>query len=110
AVDPRAREANRSRVLRSGLLGALNRKGSAISDILGPGAVGTGMNQAVGGLRLGMGSGDAHGSGGLGTRGTGLGGGGAGLGVGGAGTVGLGSGSGGYGRVDLAGRQKESVR
>jgi hypothetical protein len=110
AVDPRAREANRSRVLRSGLLGALNRKGSAISDILGPGAVGTGMNQAVGGLRLGMGSGDAHGSGGLGTRGTGLGGGGAGLGIGGAGTVGLGSGSGGYGRVDLAGRQKESVR
>jgi TonB family protein len=110
AVDPRAREANRSRVLRSGLLGAIGRKGSAVSDILGPGSVGTGLNQAVGGLRLGAGSGDAHASGGLGTRGAGLGAGGAGLGIGGAGTVGLGSGSGGYGKVDLAGRQKESVR
>ena len=35
AVDPTAREANRTRAFRSGLLGAL--KGQAISDVLGPG-------------------------------------------------------------------------
>jgi FHA domain len=51
AVDPKAREANRTRAFRSGLLGAL--KGQAISDVLGPGTAGTGMNQAIGGLRVG---------------------------------------------------------
>ncbi|HSP18449.1 MAG TPA: TonB family protein [Myxococcaceae bacterium] len=109
AVDPRVREANRARAFRGGLLGAL--KGQAMSDVLGPGSAGTGMNQAIGGLRVGTGpSGTQQGVGGMGARGMGLGGGGEGLGVGGAGTVGLGEGSGGYGRVDLGGRKKDSVR
>jgi len=109
AVDPGAREANRTRAFRSGLLGAL--KGQAMSDVLGPGSAGTGLNQAIGGLRLGgADSGTQQGHGGMGARGMGLGGGGEGLGVGGAGTVGLGEGSGGYGRVDLGGKKKESVR
>ncbi len=82
-----------------------------MSDVLGPGSAGTGMNQAIGGLRLGTGpSGTQQGVGGMGARGMGLGGGGEGLGIGGAGTVGLGEGSGGYGRVDLGGRKKDSVR
>jgi TonB family protein len=109
AVDPTAREANRTRAFRSGLLGAL--KGQAISDVLGPGSAGTGMNQAIGGLRVGTAdTGTQHGSGGMGARGMGLGGGGEGLGIGGAGTVGMGQGSGGYGRVDLGGRKKDTVR
>jgi hypothetical protein len=109
AVDPTAREANRTRAFRSGLLGAL--KGQAISDVLGPGSAGTGMNKAIGGLRVGTAqSGTQQGYGGMGARGMGLGGGGAGLGIGGAGTVGMGQGSGGYGRVDLGGKTKDSVR
>jgi len=109
AVDPTAREANRTRAFRSGLLGAL--KGQAISDVLGPGSAGTGMNQAIGGLRVGTStSGSQKGAGGMGNRGMGLGGGGEGLGIGGAGTVGMGQGSGGYGRVDLGGKTKELVR
>ncbi|MGZ6059046.1 MAG: AgmX/PglI C-terminal domain-containing protein [Myxococcaceae bacterium] len=109
AVDPRTREANRTRAFRGGLLGAL--KGQAMSEVLGTGSAGTGMNQAIGGLRVGTGpSGTQQGAGGMGARGMGLGGGGEGLGIGGAGTVGLGEGSGGYGRVDLGGRKKDSVR
>jgi len=109
AVDPNAREANRSRAFRSGLLGAL--KGQAISDVLGPGSTGTGMNQAIGGLRVGTSlSGTQKGAGGMGGRGMGLGGGGEGLGIGGAGTVGMGQGAGGYGTVDLGGKKKDSVR
>jgi len=109
AVDPRAREANRTRAFRSGLLGAL--KGQAISDVLGPGTAGTGMNQAIGGLRVGTAEkGTQQGYGGMGARGMGLGGGGEGLGIGGAGTVGLGQGSGGYGKVDLGGKKKDLVR
>lgn len=109
AVDPRTRDANRTRAFRGGLLGAL--KGQAMSDVLGPGSAGTGMNQAIGGLRVGTAeAGTQWGVGGMGARGMGLGGGGEGLGIGGAGTVGMGQGSGGYGRVDLAGRKKDSVR
>ncbi len=109
AVDPKAREANRTRAFRSGLLGAL--KGQAISDVLGPGTAGTGMNQAIGGLRVGTAEkGTQQGYGGMGARGMGLGGGGEGLGIGGAGTVGMGQGSGGYGKVDLGGKKKDLVR
>ena len=109
AVDPNAREANRTRAFRSGLLGAI--KGQAMSDVLGPGSAGTGMNKAIGGLRVGTAeSGTQQGHGGMGSRGMGLGGGGEGLGIGGAGTVGMGQGSGGYGTVDLGGRKKDSVR
>ncbi len=109
AVDPQMREANRTRAFRSGLLGAL--KGQAMSDVLGPGTAGTGMNQAIGGLRVGTAeAGTQQGFGGMGARGMGFGGGGEGLGIGGAGTVGMGQGSGGYGRVDLGGRKKDSVR
>jgi len=108
AVDPDAREANRTRAFRSGLLGAL--KGQAISDVLGPGSAGTGMNKAIGGLRVGTAeSGTQQGYGGMGARGMGLGGGGEGLVIGGAGTLGMGQGSGGYGRVELGGKKKDSV-
>src|SRR5262249_5850796 len=109
AVDPKAREETRTRAFRSGLLGAL--KGQAISDVLGPGTAGTGMNKAIGGLRVGTAeSGTQQGYGGMGARGMGLGGGGEGLGIGGAGTLGMGEGSGGYGRGDLGGGKKDSVR
>ena len=109
AVDPRAREAARTRAFHGGLLGAL--RGQAMSDVVGPGSVGTGMNHAIGGLRAGPSTpGTQQGFGGLGGKGMGLGGGGEGLGIGGAGTVGLGQGAGGYGRVDLGGRKKDSVR
>ena len=76
----------------------------------GPGGLGTGINNALGGLKGGAGMGDAHGVGGLGSRGTGPGGGGNGLGLGGLGTKGSGRGKGGYGSIDLGGRGKDTVR
>jgi hypothetical protein len=106
AVDPSAREANRTRAFRSGLLGAL--KGQAISDVLGPGSAGTGMNQAIGGLRLGTAeSGTQKGGGGMGARGFGLGGGWGGPRHRRRRHGGDGTGLGGYGRVDLGGKKKD---
>jgi TonB family protein len=91
-VDAKRREADRRRVLSTGLLGAFGANASAASDVLGPGGLGTGINDALGGLRpggsLGTGpGGDGHaiGLGGLGTNGHDRGGGGPDLGLGGPG-------------------------
>jgi len=110
-VDPNKREEDRMKVAKAGMLGALSKLGdTAVSNVLGPGGMGTGINNALGGLKGGAGMGDAHGVGGLGSRGTGVGGGGNGLGLGGLGTKGNGHGKGGYGQLDLGGRGKDTVR
>jgi TonB family protein len=108
-VDANKREEDRKKVMKAGLLGALAGDGAA-SNVLGPGGLGTGINNALGGLQGGAGMGDAHGVGGLGSRGAGAGGGGNGLGLGGLGTKGGGRGAGGYGTIDLGGRGKDTVR
>jgi len=108
-VDRNKTEADRKKVMRSGLLGALGG-GSAASNVLGPGGVGTGINDALGGLKAGAPMGDARGTGGLGARGGGTGGGGQGLGLGGLGTQGRGTGAGGSGGLDLASRGKQVTR
>ncbi len=110
-VDPNKREKDRKIALNSGLLGILKGAGEAgaVSNVFGPGGLGTGINNAMGGLR-GSEMGDAGGAGGLGTRGTGAGGGGNSLGIGGLGTHGHGRGTGGYGNIDLGGRGKGTTR
>lgn len=110
-VDPNKREQDRKIALNSGLLGILKGAGAsgAVSNVFGPGGLGTGINNAMGGLR-GTEMGDAGGAGGLGTRGTGAGGGGNSLGIGGLGTYGHGRGTGGYGNIDLGGRGKGTTR
>jgi hypothetical protein len=109
-VDPKKREDDRQKIAKAGLLKALNSADGAVSNIFGPGGIGTGLNNALGGLKGGAGMGDAHGVGGLGSRGTGPGGGGTGLGIGGLGTKGTGRGRGGYGDLDLGGRGKGETR
>lgn len=106
-VDANKREEDRKKVMSAGLLGAMN---GAASNVFGPGGLGTGVNDALGGLKGGAGVGDAHGIGGLGSRGAGAGGGGTGLGLGGLGTKGGGRGAGGYGNIDLGGRGKDVTR
>ena len=104
-VDPNKREKDRKIAMESGIFAALKGgKGGAVSNVFGPGGLGTGINNALGGLR-GTAMGDAGGAGGLGTRGTGPGGGGNSLGIGGFGS-GTGRGTGGLGDVDLGGRGK----
>lgn len=107
-VDPNKREKDRKIALNSGLLGMLGKSG-AVSNVFGPGGLGSGINNAMGGLQ-GSEMGDAGGAGGLGTRGAGAGGGGNSLGIGGLGTHGNGRGSGGYGNIDLGGRGKGETR
>ncbi|MBX5484061.1 MAG: TonB family protein [Myxococcaceae bacterium] len=107
-VDANKREEDRKKVMSAGLLGAM--ASGAASNIFGPGGLGTGINNALGGLQGGAGLGDAHGVGGLGARGSGAGGGGTGLGLGGLGTRGGGRGAGGYGSIDLGGRGKSVTR
>ncbi|MBL9038737.1 MAG: AgmX/PglI C-terminal domain-containing protein [Archangium sp.] len=106
-VDANKREEDRKKVsqLMAGMFG-----GGAASNVFGPGGLGTGINNALGGLQGGAGVGDAQGVGGLGSRGSGSGGGGTGLGLGGLGTKGGGRGGGGYGSLDLGGRGKDSTR
>jgi len=110
-VDPRKKEADRNTIKHVGLLGAVARLGGkdGSSNVLGPGGFGTGLNDAVGGLKTGAGMGDQRGFGGLGERGTGPGAGGTGLGLGGLGTKGKGRGPPG-GSGDLGGLQKEIVK
>ncbi|MFL5320591.1 MAG: TonB family protein [Myxococcaceae bacterium] len=108
-VDANKREEDRKKVMQAGLLGAMGGAQGAASNIFGPGGLGTGINNALGGLKGGAGVGDAHGVGGLGSRGNGAGGGGTGLGLGGLGTKGVGHGGGGGG-LDLGGRGKEGTR
>lgn len=107
-VDADRREEDRRRALTSGLLGALGADDGAASNVLGPGGLGAGVNDAIGGITGGAGMGTAHGVGGLGTRGTGSGGGGTGLGIGGLGTQGGGRGRGGSG-LDLGGRGRRGT-
>jgi TonB family protein len=106
-VDANKREEDRKKVssLMAGMFG-----GGAASNVFGPGGLGTGINNALGGLQGGAGMGDAQGVGGLGSRGSGAGGGGTGLGLGGLGTKGGGRGAGGYGSIDLGGRGKDTTR
>ncbi len=103
--DKSAADRRKVSSLMAGLFG-----GGAASTVFGPGGLGTGVNNALGGLKNGAGSGDAQGLGGLGARGSGPGGGGTGLGLGGLGTKGLGQGAGGDGSVNLGGRGKETTR
>ncbi len=109
-VDANKREQDRKKVMSAGLLGAMGSNAGAASDVFGPGGLGTGINNALGGLQGGAGLGDAHGVGGLGARGTGPGGGGTGLGLGGLGTKGGGRGRGGFGSIDHGGRAREGTR
>lgn len=113
-VDPNKREKDRKIALNAGLLGILKGGGGggAVSNVFGPGGLGTGVNNALGGLR-GTSMGEAGGAGGLGSRGTGSGGGGNSLGIGGLGTQGRGKGGagrGGYGDVRLGGGSKRRAR
>ncbi len=100
------REEDRKKVGKVGLLGALKGLNGGASNVFGPGGLGTGINNALGGLKGGAGQGDAHGVGGMGSRGQGSGGGGTALGLGGLGTQGTGRGTGGSGGIDLGGRGK----
>lgn len=108
-VNKDKREEDRKKIASAGLLGALGKNDGAASNLFGPGGLGTGINNALGGLKGGAGVGDAQGVGGLGARGTGAGGGGTGLGLGGLGTKGSGRGAGGGG-LDLGGRGKSTTR
>ncbi|HEX8436613.1 AgmX/PglI C-terminal domain-containing protein [Archangium sp.] len=105
-VDKSKREKDRQVVGKVGLLGAFKGLKGGASDVFGPGGVGTGVNNALGGLKAGAGLGDAQGVGGLGSRGGGTGGGGTALGLGGLGTKGNGRGAGDGGGIDLTGRGK----
>ncbi len=93
---------DREVALRSGLLGALAAGG--LDSVLGSGGLGSGINEALGGLR-GQTFGDAGGLGGMGTRGSGPGGGGRSIGIGGIG-IGDGRGHRGGADIDLGSRGK----
>jgi hypothetical protein len=112
-VDPNKKESDLRKIKKLGLIAALSKVGmgggGAAGSVLGPGGLGSGINDSLGGTRGGAGLGDAYGVGGMGTRGTGPGGGGNALGIGGLGTRGSGHGRGGYGDVDLGGRGKDDT-
>lgn len=108
-VDARRRERDRSRVLATGLLGALADNSRAASNVFGPGGIGNGLNTLLGGLRPGAGMNSASGIGGLASRGTGPGGGGTVEGIGGLGTR-PGRGGGGGPDLGLGGSGKEPLR
>ena len=108
-VDARHREADRKRALSTGLLGALNDTSSAISDVLGPGGLGTGVNLAMGGLKPMGSAGTMAGLGGLSSRGTKPGGDGHAETIGGLGTHGPARGGGGP-DLGIGGPDKSPVR
>jgi len=108
-VQKDKKELDRKKVASAGLLGALKGRDGAISDVFGPGGLGSGINNALGGVKGGAPMGDARGVGGLGSRGTGPGGGGTAIGLGGLGTQGTGRGTGGGG-IDLGGRGKDITK
>ncbi|NOJ82446.1 TonB family protein [Myxococcus xanthus] len=109
-VDKSKKEKDRQAVGKVGLLGAFKGMKGGASDVFGPGGFGTGINDALGGLKGGAAMGDAQGVGGVGSRGTGKGGGGTALGIGGLGTQGTGRGTGGSGGIDLGGRGKSITK
>ena len=112
-ADPDKKNKDLAKIKNLGLIAALSKMGvgggGAASAVLGPGGLGTGINNYLGGRAPGAGQGDQYGTGGAGTRGSGSGGGGAALGIGGLGTKGSGPGRGGYGSADLGGRGKEET-
>jgi TonB family protein len=112
-VDPDKKTKDLAKIKNLGLIAALSKMGAggggAASAVLGPGGLGSGINNSLGGRAPGKGQGDQYGTGGSGTRGTGHGGGGAAMGIGGLGTKGSGAGRGGYGSADLGGRGKEET-
>jgi len=112
-IDPNKKDKDLAKIRKLGLIAALSKMGvgggGAASNVLGPGGLGSGINNSLGGTRGGAGLGDAYGVGGMGTRGTGAGGGGNALGIGGLGTKGSGHGRGGYGDIDLGGRGKDET-
>jgi len=105
-VDKDKAEKDRQKVANSGLLAAFGKDTGAVSDVLGPGGLGTGRSDMFGGIHGDAAAGDAEGMGGLGARGGGAGGGGNGLGIGGLGGHGNGRGRGGNGEFDLGGKGK----
>ncbi|MFM2152360.1 MAG: hypothetical protein RL199_795 [Pseudomonadota bacterium] len=110
-VDVDKREEDRKKVMKSGLIALLGGDtAGATSNVFGPGGIGTGLNNALGGINGAAGMGDANGVGGLGARGGGAGGGGTGLGIGGLGGHGSGRGRGGSGEFDLGGTGKSGTR
>lgn len=109
-VDPNKKEKDRKKVMKVGLLAALSPDNGAASDVFGPGGLGTGINDKLGGLKGGAGLTDRQGVGGLGSRGNGTGGGGTGLGLGGLGTKGDGHGPAGGHGIDLGGRGHDTTR
>lgn len=110
-VDVDKREKDRQKVMNSGLLALLgDGAGGATSNVFGPGGIGTGLNDALGGIDGGAAMGDAQGVGGLGARGGGAGGGGTALGIGGLGGKGGGRGRGGTGSIDLGGTGKATTK
>jgi outer membrane biosynthesis protein TonB len=112
-VDPNKKDKDLAKIKKLGLIAALSKMGvgagGAASNVLGPGGLGSGINNSLGGTKGGAGLGDAYGVGGMGTRGSGAGGGGNALGIGGLGTKGSGHGRGGYGELDLGGRGKDDT-
>lgn len=111
-VDVDKREEDRQKVMNTGLVALLGGAGmgDAASNVFGPGGIGTGLNNALGGISGDGPMGDAQGVGGLGARGGGTGGGGTALGIGGLGGAGSGRGRGGSGAIDLGGRGKGTTR
>ncbi len=112
-ADASKPDADRRKVMKLGLVAALSKVGAgsgAAGGVLGPGGLGTGINNALGGVKAGAGVGDSYGVGGLGSRGTGAGGGGTALGIGGLGTKGTGGGRGGWGDLEPGGRGKEETQ
>ena len=112
-VDPDARERDRRVVADAGLLGILKQVGgvSALSSVLGPNGLGTGINEALGGI-TGARMGNAGGVGGMATRGAGPGGDGRTLGIGGISIGGNGRGRGGDDGVDVClncGKKKKHI-
>ncbi|MGA9526364.1 MAG: hypothetical protein WBV82_33230, partial [Myxococcaceae bacterium] len=56
-VDANKREEDRKKVMSAGLLGAMGGASGAASNVFGPGGLGTGINNALGGLKGGAGVG-----------------------------------------------------
>jgi hypothetical protein len=108
-VDPKQREDDKQKVLRLGLLPMLTRGGALDTVLIGSG-IGSELNNALGNLKGGPQTSDAHGVGGYGSRGVGPGGGGVGLGIGDIGVKGGGPERGGYGDLDLGRQGKGETR
>jgi len=108
-VNPDTQENDRKIVSASGIFGVLQgMKQVESSSVFGPGGVGQGINDALGGIG-GLNHGDTTGAGGLGTRGTKPGGGGQSLGIGGFGN-GPGIGPGGDESISISVGGKKKIQ